>query len=162
MAKDDGVVAGSGQEPLRWQVRTFAMSCLSEIFTIVAKNASQEEHSPAEMALQKRIADVIRMAFSASTSNVVQLRVWGLKIIDAVLKMFGKTPDPDFAEAPLLEQYQAQISSALTPAFAADSSPELAAEAVNVSIRELSCPIGKISEQEFYELDCKTSIFHAA
>ena len=32
----------------------------------------------------------------------------------------------------LLEQYQAQISSALTPAFAVDSSPELAAEAINV------------------------------
>jgi hypothetical protein len=32
----------------------------------------------------------------------------------------------------LLEQYQAQIGSALTPAFAADSSPELAAEAINV------------------------------
>lgn len=46
--------------------------------------------------------------------------------------MFGHTPDPDFAEATLLEQYQAQISSALTPAFAADSSPELASEAVNV------------------------------
>jgi hypothetical protein len=46
--------------------------------------------------------------------------------------MFGKTPDPDFAEVTLLEQYQAQIGSALTPAFAADSSPELAAEAINV------------------------------
>ena len=32
----------------------------------------------------------------------------------------------------LLEQYQAQISSALTPAFGADSSPELASAAVNV------------------------------
>lgn len=47
-------------------------------------------------------------------------------------QLFGKTPDPDFAEATLLEQYQAQIGSALTPAFAADSSPELAAEAINV------------------------------
>lgn len=133
LAKDDGVAAGaSGQEPLRTQVRTFAMSCLGEMLSIISKNAPQVGTSPAELALQKKIADVIRMAFSASTSNVVELRVWGLKIIDAVLKMFGKTPDPDFAEAPLLEQYQAQISSALTPAFAADSSPELAAEAVNV------------------------------
>lgn len=132
-AKDDGTnVAGSDQEPLRWQVRTFAMSCLGEMFGLISKAAPPEGTFPAEMALQKRIADVIRMAFSASTSNVVELRVWGLKIIDAVLKMFGKTPDPDFPEAPLLEQYQAQISSALTPAFAADSSPELASEAVNV------------------------------
>lgn len=46
--------------------------------------------------------------------------------------MFGKTPDPDFAEASLLEQYQAQIGSALTPAFAVDSSPELASQAVSV------------------------------
>lgn len=49
-----------------------------------------------------------------------------------ISQLFGKTPDPDFPEATLLEQYQAQIGSALTPAFAADSSPELAAEAVNV------------------------------
>lgn len=47
-------------------------------------------------------------------------------------KIFGRTPDPDFAEALLLEQYQAQISSALTPAFGVDSSPELASAAVNV------------------------------
>ncbi|RQM06405.1 hypothetical protein DH86_00002242 [Scytalidium sp. 3C] len=131
--KDDTTASVSGQEPLRWQVRTFAMSCLAQIFDIVSKNASSDGTvSPAEMALQKKVADVIRMAFSASTSNVVELRVWGLKIIDLVLKMFGNTPDPDFAEVPLLEQYQAQISSALTPAFAADSSPELASEAVNV------------------------------
>lgn len=32
----------------------------------------------------------------------------------------------------MLEQYQAQISSALTPAFGADSSPELASAAVTV------------------------------
>ena len=46
--------------------------------------------------------------------------------------MFGNTPDPDFAEALLLEQYQAQITSALTPAFGADSSPELVTVAINV------------------------------
>lgn len=48
------------------------------------------------------------------------------------LQIFGTTPDPDFSEALLLEQYQAQISSALTPAFSADSSPDLASAAVNV------------------------------
>lgn len=41
----------------------------------------------------------------------------------------------------LLEQYQAQIGSALTPAFAADSSPELAAEAVNVCATFISTGI---------------------
>lgn len=129
---DTQTVAGQGQEQLRWQVRTFAISCLGEIITIVMRDIASNGSSSSAMSLQKKVADVIRMAFSASTSNILELRVWGLKIIDLVLKMFGNTPDPDFPEAPLLEQYQAQISSALTPAFAADSSPELASEAVNV------------------------------
>ncbi|KAM4054782.1 pof6 interactor protein 1 [Hirsutella rhossiliensis] len=131
-AKEKGNPAQSEAEPLRWQVTTFAINCISDMFAIVTKDVAANGESQAQMALQSRVADVVRMAFSASTSNVLELRIWGLKIIGAVLKMFGKTADPDFEEAMLLEQYQAQISSALTPAFAADSSPELASEAVNV------------------------------
>ncbi|KAK4123547.1 ARM repeat-containing protein [Parathielavia appendiculata] len=132
-AKDEkDTPSGSDVEPLRWQVMTFVMECLNDIFVLVAKDVATNGESAAQAALQSKIADVVRMAFSASTAGVVEQRIWGLKIIGAVLKMFGKAPDPDFEEAMLLEQYQAQISSALTPAFAADSSPELAAEAVNV------------------------------
>ncbi|CAN8097169.1 unnamed protein product [Discula destructiva] len=124
--------SGSDVEPVRWQVVSFAMSLLHDIFNLINKDVVTNGESSAQMALQIKIADVVRMAFSASTSGVLEQRIWGLKIIGAVLKMFGKVPDPDFDEAMLLEQYQAQISSALTPAFAADSSPELASEAVNV------------------------------
>ncbi|KAL3471801.1 armadillo-type protein [Aspergillus californicus] len=125
--------AVAGQELLKWQTRNFVMGCLSELLEIVQEAILPDQTIAAELALQQKVGDIVRMAFSASTANVVELRVWGLKIIDQVLKMFGKTPDPDFAEASLLEQYQAQIGSALTPAFAADSSPELASEAINVS-----------------------------
>ncbi|KAL2871340.1 AP-1 complex accessory protein LAA1 [Aspergillus lucknowensis] len=125
--------AVAGQELLKWQTRNFVMSCLSELLELVQEAILPDQTIPAELALQHKVGEVVRMAFSASTANVVELRIWGLKILDQVLKMFGKTPDPDFAEASLLEQYQAQIGSALTPAFAADSSPELASEAINVS-----------------------------
>ncbi|KAL3430373.1 armadillo-type protein [Aspergillus tetrazonus] len=125
--------AVAGQELLKWQTRNFVMSCLSELLELVQEAILPDQTIPAELALQQKVGDIVRMAFSASTANVIELRVWGLKILDQVLKMFGKTPDPDFAEASLLEQYQAQIGSALTPAFAADSSPELASEAINVS-----------------------------
>ena len=133
--------ASSEVEPLRWQVTTFAISCINDMFNLVAKDAMANGESQAQAALQAKVADVVRMAFSASTSSVSELRVWGLKIIGAVLRMFGKTPDPDFEEAMLLEQYQAQISSALTPAFAADSSPELASEAVNICASFISTGI---------------------
>ena len=139
-----------GQELLRWQTRSFVMSCLSELLTMVNNEILPDQTISAEEVLQEKVGDIVRMAFSASTANVVELRVWCLKILDQVLKvsclsitgradlvadekqMFGRTPDPDFSEASLLEQYQAQIGSALTPAFAADSSPELASEAINV------------------------------
>lgn len=140
-AKDEKEPSSSDAEPLRWQVRTFAMSCLHDIFLLIGKDVATNGESPAQVALQGKIADVVRMAFSASTSSVLESRIWGLKIIGAVLKMFGKTPDPDFEEAMLLEQYQAQIGSALTPAFAADSSPELASEAVNVCAAFISTGI---------------------
>ncbi|KAF2204363.1 ARM repeat-containing protein [Delitschia confertaspora ATCC 74209] len=130
--EEAGPVVQTSQELLKWQVRTFAMDCLSELLGMVSREASSREDAPSALALQQRVADVVRIAFSASTAGVIQLRIQGLRIIDQVLKIFGKTPDPDFPEATLLEQYQAQIGSALTPAFSADSSPELAAEAVNV------------------------------
>ncbi|KAL3495572.1 armadillo-type protein [Aspergillus germanicus] len=131
--EDSSGDAVAGQELLKWQTRNFVMSCLSEFLDLVQEAILPDQTVPAELALQQKVGEVVRMAFSASTANVVELRVWGLKILDQILKMFGKTPDPDFAEASLLEQYQAQIGSALTPAFAADSSPELASEAINVS-----------------------------
>lgn len=131
-AAGEGAVVGPEVEPLRWQVRVFTMSLLCDLFQLVAREVASKGESPAQTALQQRVADVVRMAFSASTAGVLELRIWGLKLVGCVLRMFGRTPDPDFEEAMLLEQYQAQISSALTPAFAADSSPELASEAVNV------------------------------
>ncbi|KAF5962699.1 hypothetical protein FBULB1_13908, partial [Fusarium bulbicola] len=141
-AKDEKETKATSEvEPLRWQVTTFALSCIDEMFLIIAKDVTTNGESKAQSDLQGKVADVVRMAFSASTSGVLELRIWGLKIIGDILKMFGKTPDPDFEEAMLLEQYQAQISSALTPAFAADSSPELASEAVNVCASFISIGI---------------------
>jgi HEAT repeat-containing protein 5 len=124
--------SAEAQEFLKWHTRSFAMSILSELLDLVAQAMLPDRTIPAETAIQSKIADVVRMAFTASTATVIELRIWGLKILDQVLKLFGKTPDPDFVEASLLEQYQAQIGSALTPAFASDSSPELAAEAISV------------------------------
>ncbi|KAF3924978.1 hypothetical protein AA313_de0200952 [Arthrobotrys entomopaga] len=131
-------VPGTGQELLRWQVRTFAVECLLDILAILGK---QGEVGIA--TLLRHIADIIKMAFTASTANVIALRIVGLKVINQILKVFGRTPDPDFPEAMLLEQYQAQIASALTPAFAADSSPELASEALNVCAAFISTGIVK-------------------
>ena len=77
----------ASQELIKWQVRTFAMDCLGELLAMVTKEAAFRDESPCVLALQHKIADVVRIAFSASTAGVVQLRIRGLKIIDQVLKV---------------------------------------------------------------------------
>jgi putative N-acetylmannosamine-6-phosphate epimerase len=117
------------------------MDLLSELLTMVERDAEQYAESKAELELQGKVADVIRMAFSASTTSVIVLRIRGLHIINQILKIFSETPDPEYPDVPLLQQHQAQISSALNPAFGQDSSPELAAEAVNVCATFVSAGI---------------------
>lgn len=75
----------SGQELLKWQTRNFAMSCLSELIAAVQEAILPDQTIPAELALQSKVGDIVRMAFSASTASVIELRVWGLKILDQVL-----------------------------------------------------------------------------
>lgn len=111
----------SKDEMLRWQTRLFALQCLHELILTV----------PAE-ALGHRVGDLVRMAFSASTSKVTVLQVEGLKFLRSIIAHFKTLRDPDFPEAALLEQHQAQLGSALTPAFSVASSPDVAALAVHV------------------------------
>lgn len=85
--QEDSTGAVAGQELLKWQTRNFVMSCLSELLQLVQEAILPDQTIPAELALQQKVGDIVRMAFSASTANVVELRVWGLKILDQVLKV---------------------------------------------------------------------------
>jgi hypothetical protein len=140
---DDSTSAGSSsQELMKWQTRTCAMDLLSELLTMVERDAEEHVGSNSELELQSRVGEVIRVSFSAATTTgVIALRICGLQIINRLLKMFGETPDPEYPDVPLLQQHQAQISSALNPAFGADSSAELAAEAVSVCATFVSAGI---------------------
>lgn len=75
------------QELLRWQTRSFALQCLSDLAAIIGKDMELDPESAAGHALQYKIADVIRLAFLASTASVVELQVSGLRLIDQVLRV---------------------------------------------------------------------------
>lgn len=77
----------STQELLKWQTRNYVMVCLNELLSMVSREMIPDETVQCEQALQESVGDVIKMAFSASTSNIIELRVWGLKIIDQILKV---------------------------------------------------------------------------
>ncbi len=80
----------AAQELLRWQVRAFVLRCLSGLITAVGKDMELDPDSKAGQAVQLKIADIIRMAFLASTSSVIDLCVAGLRLIDQILKVTNR------------------------------------------------------------------------
>lgn len=91
-AKDEDASAPtSSQELMRWQVRLFGMNLLNTLLDTIVKESAVNDEIPALTSLQQRVADVVRVAFSASTANVVDLRILGLHIVDQVLKVYAST-----------------------------------------------------------------------
>ncbi|KAI8819328.1 armadillo-type protein [Fimicolochytrium jonesii] len=129
----------------RWRTQVFALMCLRRLLKEVALTGVKEHfelglaRTAAERAGRRpdylvfKLADLIRMAFSAATANVKDLRLEGLRLLQDILEIFSDAPDPDFDDHALLEQYQAQIGAALTPAFGSDSAPEVLSLACQVS-----------------------------
>lgn len=85
--ENSATVPEATQELLRWQTRAFALQCLSDLAAIIGKDMELDPDSSAGRALQNRIADVIRLAFLASTASVVELQVSGLRVIDQILRV---------------------------------------------------------------------------
>ncbi|GAA5933813.1 AP-1 complex accessory protein LAA1 [Sporobolomyces koalae] len=137
----DGARSGSGASSSRWRTQLFALECLHEVFVTVVKSGRREHFDIARARqvrasrkglLLTRVSDLIKMAFTASTAQVMEIRLEGLVVLKDVIENFGQSQDIDFEEALLLDQFQAPIAAALTPAFAADSYPEVLASAIQV------------------------------
>ncbi|SGY11546.1 BQ5605_C090g13049 [Microbotryum silenes-dioicae] len=137
---DDGGLKAS-KATSRWRTQLFALQCLHEVFVTVAKSGRREHFDIARARVVRanrrgllitRVGDLIKMAFTASTAQVMQIRLEGLVVLRDVIEGFGQSQDIDFEEALLLEQFQAPIAAALTPAFSADSYPEVLASAIHV------------------------------
>lgn len=57
------------------------------------------------------LADLIRMAFMAATSESDPLRLEGLRSLRTIITRYCKVPEPEFPGHLLLEQFQAQVFS---------------------------------------------------
>jgi hypothetical protein len=125
---------GARTRQSRWRTQLFALECLHDVFVAVRKSGKIEHFGTPkhQTQLSSRVGDLIRMAFTASTSLNQEIRLEGLTILRDVVENFKTARDPDFDEALLLEQHQAPIAAALTPAFLSDSTPEVLARAIQV------------------------------
>lgn len=114
------------EEPTSHMFKLFVLSLVREL---LAKAKVQHK---LHLQMQPRVQDAVKMAFSAATCGVLPLRMEGIALLGDIIAIYGKDKDPLYENVSLLEQQQAQITAALTPAFTAESTPLLAAAAVEV------------------------------
>ncbi|KAL9935025.1 hypothetical protein V8E36_006101 [Tilletia maclaganii] len=131
---DQSSSGGSGRGS-RWRTQLFALQCLHELFVTVRQSGRLEHFSAptgTTKTMSSHVADLIKMAFSASTAANTGIRLEGLILLRDVIVNFSTARDPEFPEALLMEQHQAPLAAALTPAFNVDSTPEVLALACEV------------------------------
>lgn len=133
--------------PTRWQTKVFAVTCVREVIRVCAAGGDgKHENSPhfnLELArtqgsgggefLVTKLSELVRTTFLASTSAVNELRKAGLEALEEIIFHFANSIDVDVGgDHSLLEQYQAQVTSAMRPAFDASTPPDVTAIAVKV------------------------------
>ncbi|EPQ55802.1 ARM repeat-containing protein [Gloeophyllum trabeum ATCC 11539] len=136
----------------RWRTQLFALQCLHDICNLVSQSGRREQIDipfarargiQVRTLLVSRVADLIRMAFTASAAYVTEIRLEGLVVLRDVIKVFATSPDPDYEDCLLLEQYQAPITAALTPAFSSESTPDILASAIGTCAIFVGCGVIK-------------------
>ncbi|GAV48472.1 hypothetical protein ZYGR_0I07690 [Zygosaccharomyces rouxii] len=90
----------------------------------------------------KQAPSLIRISFQASTTRVVLMKSMGLKILNILLKQYTRMNKME--DNLMIEQQEAQITSALMPAFSEGSSPDNVASAINVAAEFLGSNIAPL------------------
>jgi hypothetical protein len=131
--------------PTRWQTKVFAVTCVCQVIRVCARaQEGAHEDSPhfnLELAKQQgggeflvtKLSELVRTTFLAATSAVNELRKAGLEALEEIIFHFANSIDVEVGgNHSLLEQYQAQVTSAMRPAFDTSTPPDVTAIAAKV------------------------------
>ncbi|KAG0234705.1 hypothetical protein BGW41_001025 [Actinomortierella wolfii] len=142
LASDSQEVRAVPALPPRWRTRVFALECIRQVIDAVATSgiadhfdlivARRKKKTSGADFLVLKVADLVKMTVYAASTPIREIRLEGLRLLRLTIERFKSTIDPEVPESVLLEQYQAQIGAALTPAFTAESTPEVVALGVKV------------------------------
>ncbi|XP_043809967.1 protein SWEETIE isoform X3 [Manihot esculenta] len=127
-------VSPSRDKHLRYRTRVFAAECLSHLPRAVGKNPTHFDLSLArkrptgvksEDWLVLHVQELISLAYQISTIQFENMRPIGVGLLTTIVDKFETTPDPDLPGHLLLEQYQAQLVSAVRTSLDTSSGPIL-------------------------------------
>ncbi|XP_010419035.1 PREDICTED: HEAT repeat-containing protein 5B-like [Camelina sativa] len=120
---------------LRYRTRVFAAECLSLLpeavgndaahfdILLARKLAADRQSSGDWLVLQ--LQELISLAYQISTIQFENMRPIGVGLLSTILEKFKLVADPELPGHLLLEQYQAQLVSAVRTALDANSGPAL-------------------------------------
>ncbi|CAK9150708.1 unnamed protein product [Ilex paraguariensis] len=120
---------------LRYRTRVFAAECLSHLPGAVGKNSAHfdlslaKRHPANDLAsgdwLVLQLQELISLAYQVSTIQFENMRPIGVGVLSTIMDKFGTISDPELPGHLLLEQYQAQLVSAVRTALDTSSGPVL-------------------------------------
>ncbi|GMP28425.1 hypothetical protein CsSME_00003976 [Camellia sinensis var. sinensis] len=120
---------------LRYRTRVFAAECLSHLPAAVGKDLAHFDLCVARKQsangltsgdwLVLHVQELISLAYQISTIQFENMRPIGVGLLSTIMDKFEMIPDPDLPGHLLLEQYQAQLVSAVRTALDTSSGPIL-------------------------------------
>ncbi|PKA52839.1 hypothetical protein AXF42_Ash001820 [Apostasia shenzhenica] len=161
---DEDMIASSVGEPmqgldliykrekhLRYRTRLFAAECLGHLPKAVGANLAHFDLSLARshnsMGCQSidwlvlHLQEVISISYQISISQFVGMQSIGVELLSTIMDKFGKTEDPELPGHLLLEQYQAQLVSAVRSAINTSSGPVLLEAGLQLATKVLTSSI---------------------
>ncbi|KAF9625554.1 hypothetical protein IFM89_024327 [Coptis chinensis] len=136
---------------LRYRTRVFAAECLSHVPVAVGKEPAHFDLSLARRLSAKgqansdwlvlHIQELIAIAYQVSTIQFENMQPIGVELLCTIMDKFENIPDPEFPGHFLMEQYQAQLVSAVRTSLDTCSSPLLLEAGLHLATKILTSSI---------------------
>ncbi|GAB2299959.1 hypothetical protein Dimus_034004 [Dionaea muscipula] len=137
-----------GAVHLRYRTRVFAAECLSQLPTAVGQNPAHFDLSLARKQAGKgqsssdwlilQLQELVSLAYQISKIQFENLQPIGVELLCTIIDKFEAVEDPELPGRILLEQYQAQLVSALRTALDASSGPILLEAGLQLATKMLT------------------------
>lgn len=138
----------------RYRTRIFAAECLSRIPVAVGTESTHFDLSQARREkvihslqtnggdwLVLHLAELVALAYKVSTGPFEKMRPLGVTLLSTIVDKFEKTEDPDLPAHYLMEQYQAQLVSAVRTALDTSASAILLDAGLQLATKILTSSI---------------------
>ncbi|KAG8384070.1 hypothetical protein BUALT_Bualt04G0079800 [Buddleja alternifolia] len=136
---------------LRYRTRVFAAECLNQLPEAVGENPAHFDLSLARGQPTKgllsgdwlvlQLQELISLAYQISTIQFEKMRPIGVSLLCAIMDKFAAIADPELPDHLLLEQYQAQLVSAVRSALDSFSGPILLEAGLQLATKMLTSGI---------------------